>query len=70
MIGLNVLKDLASSANIIILNTGLEEAAISHSTRNQPRSLHLAKDFKSIFELVFLSIRLDDDAIGDCTWVH
>ena len=70
MIGLHVLKDFASSANIIILDAGLEQAAISHSARNQPRSLHLAKDFESIFELIFLSVRLDDDAISDSTWVH
>ena len=70
MVGLHVLKDFASTANIIVFDTGLEEATVRHGAWNESRSLHLAKYFESVLELVFLSIGLDDDAIGDSTWVH
>lgn len=63
----HVLKDFTRAPYVVVLYTGLKEAAIGHRAWHQSCTLHLAKDFECVFELVLLTVGLDYDSIRHST---
>ena len=67
---LHEVKDFASPLDVVTLDTCLQQAAIGHLAGHKACFLHLAEHAEGLLQLILLPIRLDYDAVGDCTWTQ